>query len=66
MIKKGRKGLFKRLENIKGKNEELLKAVSAARKVSKADKNESDLIMTLSTLLAGFTENLKNLREWHQ
>ena len=25
MIKKGRKGLFKRLENIKGKNEELLR-----------------------------------------
>ena len=30
-------GLFKRLENIKGKNEELLKA---ANKVSKAAKNE--------------------------
>ena len=66
MIKKGRKGLFKRLENIKGKNEELLKAVSATRKVSKAAKNESDLIMTLSALFTGFTENLKKLREWHQ
>ena len=30
-------GLFKRLENVKGKNEELLKA---ANKVSKAAKNE--------------------------
>ena len=35
------KGLFKRLENIKDKNEELLNAFSAANKVSKAAKNES-------------------------
>ena len=34
--------LFKRLENIKDKNEELLNAFSAANKVSKAAKNESD------------------------
>ena len=37
-----KEGLFKRLENIKDKNEELLNAFSAANKVSKADKNESD------------------------
>ena len=35
-------GIFKRLENIKDKNEKLLKAFSAANKVSKAAKNESD------------------------
>ena len=37
-----KEGLFKRLENIKGKNEELLKAFSTANTVSKAAKNESD------------------------
>ena len=35
-------GIFKRLENIKNKNEKLLKAFSAANKVSKAAKNDSD------------------------
>ena len=35
-------GLFKRLENIKDKNKELLNAFSAANKVSKAANNESD------------------------
>ena len=37
-----KEGLFERLKNIKGKNEELLNAFSAANKVSKAAKNESD------------------------
>ena len=37
-----KEGLFKRLENIKDKNEELLNTFSAANKVSKAAKNESD------------------------
>ena len=37
-----KEGLFKRLENIKGKNEEQLKPFSAANKVSKTAKNESD------------------------
>ena len=37
-----KEGLFKRLENIKDKNEELLNAFSAANKVSKVAKNESD------------------------
>ena len=37
-----KEGLFKRLENIKDKNEELLNAFSATKKVSKAAKNESD------------------------
>ena len=37
-----KEGLFKRLENIKDKNKELLNAFSAADKVSKDAKNESD------------------------
>ena len=37
-----KEGLFKRLENIKDKNGELLNACSAANKVSEAAKNESD------------------------
>ena len=37
-----KEGLFKRLENIQDKNEELLNAFSAANKVSKAAKNEID------------------------
>ena len=37
-----KEGLFKRPENIKDKNEELLDAFSAVNKVSKAAKNESD------------------------
>ena len=37
-----KEGLFKRLENIKGKNEELLKAFSTANRVSKVTKNKSD------------------------
>ena len=58
--------LFKRLENIKDKNEELLNAFSAANKVSKAAKDESTLVMTLSMLVTSFTEALNNLREWYQ
>ena len=37
-----KEGLFKRLENIKDKNEELLKAFSIANRVIKTAKNESD------------------------
>ena len=37
-----KEGLFKRLENIKDKNEELLNAFSAANKVIKTAKNEND------------------------
>ena len=37
-----KEGIFKRLENVQDKNEELLKAFSAANKVSKTAKNESD------------------------
>ena len=37
-----KEGLFKRLENIKDKNEELLKAFSTANRVSKTAKSQSD------------------------
>ena len=37
-----KEGLFKRLKNIEGKNEELLNTFSEANKVSKAPKNESN------------------------
>ena len=37
-----KEGCFMRLENIKDKNEELLKAFSTVSKVSKAAKNKSD------------------------
>ena len=37
-----KEGLFKRLDNIKNKNEELLKAFSTAIRVRKAAKNESN------------------------
>ena len=37
-----KEGLFKRLENIKDKNEELLKAFSTANRVSKTAKNQSN------------------------
>ena len=37
-----KEGLFKRLENIKDKNEELLKAFSAAKKVTNVANSESD------------------------
>ena len=40
MIKK--EGLSRGLENVKNKNEELLNAFSAANKVSKASKNQSE------------------------
>ena len=52
-------GLWKSVKNIGDKNEELLKAFSVAKKISKAVK-------TLSTLFTGFTETPKNLREWYQ
>ena len=37
-----KEGLFKRLENIKDKKEELLNTFSAANKIRKAAKNQSD------------------------
>ena len=57
-----KKGLFKRLKNIKGKNEELLEAFSAANKVSKAAKNESDFNYDFKYTFHTFYRGFKNLR----
>ena len=61
-----KEGLFKRLENIKEKNEELLHAFSAANKVSKTAKNEDDFNYESRYAFTNFTETLKNLRELYQ
>ena len=54
---------FKRLENIKGKTKSccmhLVQLIELVRLLKMI------LIMTLSTLFTGFTETLKNLREWY-
>ena len=39
-----KEGLFKRLENIKDKNEELLNALKGANEVSKVAKSNSDYV----------------------
>ena len=57
-----KKGLLKSAKNIGDKNEELLKAFSAANKV-RLLKMKVILIITLSTLFTGFTKTLKNLSE---
>ena len=59
-------GLFKRLENIKDENKELLNAFSAANKVCKVTKMRVILIMILGMLFTSFTESLKILKEWYQ
>ena len=57
--------LLKSVKIIGEKNEELLKAFSAANKVSKAAKNESDFNYdSLSTLFTSSTETLKQMMEW--
>ena len=61
-----KEGLFKRPENIKGKNEQLLNAFSAANKVGKAAKNVSDFNYDFKLPFTSFTETLKNLKECHQ
>ena len=60
-----KEGLFKRLENVKEKNEELLNAFSATNKVSKVPKNESNYNHTLITLFMNFVKTLKNLKKGH-
>ena len=61
-----KEGLFKRLENIKDKNEELLNAFSAVNKVSKAAKNESDFNYDSSYAFYMSYRDFENLREWYQ
>ena len=60
-----KEGLFKRLQNIKDKNEELLNAFSEANKISKAAKNKSNYNYNSKYAFTGFTETLKNLRKYH-
>ena len=55
-------GIFKRLENIKDKNEELLKAFSAANKVSKSVKNESDFSYDFNYAFYQFYRDFKKIK----
>ena len=52
--------LFKRIENIKDKNEELLNAVSAANKARKAAKNEIDSNYNFNYAFYKFYRDYKN------
>ena len=59
-----REGLFKRLEIIKERSEDLLNAFSAANiKLVRLLKIRVILIMILGTLFTGFTETSKHLRD---
>ena len=60
-----KEGLFKRLKNIKDKNEELLNAFSGANKVSKAAKNESNYVYDSDYTFYNFYRGFKNLKECH-
>ena len=57
-----KEGLFKRLENIKDKNEELLNAFSATNKASKAAKNESDFNYDSRYAFYRFDRDFKNFK----
>ena len=57
-----KEGLFKRLDNIKDKNEELLNAFSAANKVSEAAKNESDYNNDFKYAFYKFDRDFKKLK----
>ena len=56
-----KEGLLKRLKNIEGKNEELLNAFSATKKVSKAPKNESDYSYNSKYAFYEFHRDFKKL-----
>ena len=59
-----KQGLFKRLEIIKERSEDLLNAFSAANiKLVRLLKIRVILIMILGTLFTGFTETSKYLRD---
>ena len=60
-----KEGLFKGLENIKDKNEELLNAFKAANKVSKAAKNESDFNYDFKYAFYRFYRDFKKIKECH-
>ena len=55
-------GLFKRLENIKDKNEELLNTFSAANKVYQNAKNESDFNYDFKYAAFKFHRSFKNFK----
>ena len=56
-----KEGLFKRLKNVKDKNEELMNLFSVANKISL--KMRMILIVTLGSVFTGFTKTLKKLKE---
>ena len=58
-----KEGLFKRLEDITDRNEELLKAFGTANRVSKTAKNESDFNYDSRHAFYRFYRDFKNLRE---
>ena len=57
-----KEGLFKRLENIKDKNEKLLNAFSAANKISKTDKSENDFNYGFKYAFYNFYWGFKNFK----
>ena len=57
-----KEGLFKRLENIKDKNEELLNAFNTTNKVSKAPKNESNYNYDSNYTFYEFHKNFKKFK----
>ena len=57
-----KEGLFRRLENIKDKNEDLLNAFNAANKVGKAAKNEIDFNYDNKFAFYRFYRDLKKFK----
>ena len=60
-----KEGLFKRLENNKDKNEELLNAFSATNKVSIAPKNESNYNYDFKYTFREVYRDFKNFQKCH-
>ena len=62
MKKTKKEGLFKRLENIKDKNEELLNTFSTINNVSKVSKNESNYNYDSNYPFYEFYKNFKKFK----
>ena len=60
-----KEGIFKRLENINDKNQELLNVFSSANKIVRVLKMRVSIIMTIRLIFTIFTEALKILKECH-
>ena len=60
-----KEGLFKRLKNIEGKNEEQLKLLSETNKTSSHIKMKVIIIMTIILFFTSFTEIFKILKTGH-